>query len=187
MWPTGLSFPNIVYFPPLFFIHRVVSDAFDYKPDKQENLLENLKLKTLDRKNMTTNSRSSRHIVRILEAKMYGWMCVCNKVTPVTDGLTNPHPWRERCRAGYSNTDWSSLPQTRAPFWKRSPLTALPMERGRVNWAKGKGPSNWPIFPYPQGKWARVTTVDCVLPLLWQVPRPTLFWTAKCELVDHCD
>ena len=33
-------------------------------------------------------------------------------------GLTNPHPWRERWRAGFSNTDEPPLPQKRAPFPK---------------------------------------------------------------------
>ena len=33
-----------------------------------------------------------------------------------TGGLTNPRPWRGRCRAGYSNTGGPPLPRKRAPF-----------------------------------------------------------------------
>ena len=36
-----------------------------------------------------------------------------------TGGLTNPRPWRGRCRAGYSNTGGPPLPQKRAPLQKR--------------------------------------------------------------------
>ena len=35
-----------------------------------------------------------------------------------TGGLTNPRPWRGRCRAGFSNTDGPPLPQKRAPYKK---------------------------------------------------------------------
>ena len=34
-------------------------------------------------------------------------------------GLTNPRPWRGRCRAGYSNTGGPPLPQKRAPLTKK--------------------------------------------------------------------
>ena len=34
-------------------------------------------------------------------------------------GLTNPCPWRGRCRAGYSNTGGPPLPQKRAPCQKK--------------------------------------------------------------------
>ena len=37
----------------------------------------------------------------------------------LTDGLTNPRPWRRRCRAGYSNTGGPPLPRKRAPFTKK--------------------------------------------------------------------
>ena len=33
-------------------------------------------------------------------------------------GLTNPHPWRGRCRADYSNTGGPPLPRKRAPYKK---------------------------------------------------------------------
>ena len=33
-------------------------------------------------------------------------------------GLINPCPWRERCRAGYSNTGGPLLPRKRAPCQK---------------------------------------------------------------------
>ena len=33
-------------------------------------------------------------------------------------GLTNPRPWRGRCRAGYSNTGEPPLPRKRAPLQK---------------------------------------------------------------------
>ena len=35
-----------------------------------------------------------------------------------TCGLTNPRPWRGRCRANYSNTGGPPLPQKRAPLQK---------------------------------------------------------------------
>ena len=31
-------------------------------------------------------------------------------------GLTNPRPWRGRCRAGYSNTGGPPLPRQREPL-----------------------------------------------------------------------
>ena len=37
---------------------------------------------------------------------------------PSTGGLTNPRPWRGRCRAGYSNTGGPPWPQKRAPLQK---------------------------------------------------------------------
>ena len=37
-----------------------------------------------------------------------------------TGGLTNPHPWRGRCRAGYSNTGGPPLPRKRAPLQKKT-------------------------------------------------------------------
>ena len=40
-------------------------------------------------------------------------------------GLTNPRPWRGRCRAGYSATSGPPLPQKRAPFSKKSLLEEL--------------------------------------------------------------
>ena len=36
-----------------------------------------------------------------------------------TGGLTNPRPWRGRCRAGYSNTGGPPLPRKRAPLKKK--------------------------------------------------------------------
>ena len=36
-----------------------------------------------------------------------------------TGGLTNPRPWRGRCRAGYSNTGGPPLPRKRAPLQKK--------------------------------------------------------------------
>ena len=36
-----------------------------------------------------------------------------------TGGLTNPCPWRGRCRAGFSNTGGPPLPRKRAPFTKK--------------------------------------------------------------------
>ena len=36
-----------------------------------------------------------------------------------TGGLTNPRPWRGRCRAGFSNTGGPPLPQKRAPLQKK--------------------------------------------------------------------
>ena len=36
-----------------------------------------------------------------------------------TGGLTNPRPWRGRCRAGYSNTGGPPLPRKRAPLTKK--------------------------------------------------------------------
>ena len=35
-----------------------------------------------------------------------------------TGGLTNPRPWRGRCRAGSCNTGGPPLPQKRAPLQK---------------------------------------------------------------------
>ena len=39
-------------------------------------------------------------------------------------GLTNPRPWRGRCRAGCSNTGGPPLPRKRAPFTKKSSCLA---------------------------------------------------------------
>ena len=36
-----------------------------------------------------------------------------------TGGLTNPRPWRGRCRAGYFSTSGPPLPRKRAPLQKR--------------------------------------------------------------------
>ena len=36
-----------------------------------------------------------------------------------TGGLTNPRPWRGRCRAGYYNTGGPPLPRKRAPLQKK--------------------------------------------------------------------
>ena len=36
-----------------------------------------------------------------------------------TGGLTNPRPWRGRCRAGYFNTGGPPLPRKRAPLQKK--------------------------------------------------------------------
>ena len=36
----------------------------------------------------------------------------------LTGSLTNPRPWRGRCRAGYSNTGGPPLPRKRAPSTK---------------------------------------------------------------------
>ena len=36
-----------------------------------------------------------------------------------TGGLTNPRPWRGRCRVGYSNTGGPPLPRKRAPLQKK--------------------------------------------------------------------
>ena len=36
-----------------------------------------------------------------------------------TGGLTNPHPWCGRCRAGFSNTGGPPLPRKRAPLQKK--------------------------------------------------------------------
>ena len=35
-------------------------------------------------------------------------------------GLTNPRPWRGRCRAGFSNTGGPPLPRKRAPCQKNA-------------------------------------------------------------------
>ena len=43
-----------------------------------------------------------------------------------TGGLTNPRPWRGRCRAGYSNTCQPPLPRKRAPFQKKTLFALLP-------------------------------------------------------------
>ena len=37
-----------------------------------------------------------------------------------TGGLTNPRPWRGRCRAGYSNTGGPPLPRKMAPLQKKN-------------------------------------------------------------------
>ena len=37
-----------------------------------------------------------------------------------TGGVTNPRPWRGRCRSGSSNTGGPPLPQRRAPFTKKT-------------------------------------------------------------------
>ena len=34
-------------------------------------------------------------------------------------GLTNPRPWRGRCRAGFSNTGGPPLPRKRAPLQQK--------------------------------------------------------------------
>ena len=47
-----------------------------------------------------------------------------------TGDLTNPRPWRRRCRAGYSSTGGPPLPRKRAPFKKNKESR---MERGAVH------------------------------------------------------
>ena len=42
-----------------------------------------------------------------------------NKSGLITGGLTNPRPWRGRCRAGYANTGGPPLPRKRAPLQKK--------------------------------------------------------------------
>ena len=37
-----------------------------------------------------------------------------------TGGLTNPRPWRGRCRAGFFNTSGPPLPRERAPLQKKT-------------------------------------------------------------------
>ena len=37
-----------------------------------------------------------------------------------TGGLTNPHPWRGQCRAGYSKTSGPPLSRKRAPYYKNN-------------------------------------------------------------------
>ena len=41
------------------------------------------------------------------------------KSMKITGGLTNPRPWRGRCRAGFSNTGGPPLPRKRAPSQKK--------------------------------------------------------------------
>ena len=53
-----------------------------------------------------------------------------------TVGLTSPYPWRERYRAGISNTGEPSLPP------KRAPLKELGL---------GEGPIKWVHYPNPTG------------------------------------
>ena len=36
-----------------------------------------------------------------------------------TGDVTNPHPWRGRCQAGYSNTSEPPLSRKRAPYQKK--------------------------------------------------------------------
>ena len=42
-----------------------------------------------------------------------------NKNVRITGGLTNPRPWRRRCRAGFSNTGGPPLPRKRVPLQKK--------------------------------------------------------------------
>ena len=49
-----------------------------------------------------------------------------------TGGLTNPRPWRRRCRAGYSNTGGPPLPQKRAPFPKKSWSYSKSLQRANL-------------------------------------------------------
>ena len=44
-----------------------------------------------------------------------------------TGGLTNPRPWRGRCRAGYSNTGGPPLPRKRAPLQKNQEYNEQPV------------------------------------------------------------
>ena len=46
-----------------------------------------------------------------------------------TGGLTNPRPWRGRCRAGFSNTGGPPLPRKRAPLQKKACLSGGPLEQ----------------------------------------------------------
>ena len=48
-----------------------------------------------------------------------------------TGGLTNPRPWRGRCRAGYSNVGGPPLPRKRAPLQKR-PKNKMPQDKGNT-------------------------------------------------------
>ena len=53
-----------------------------------------------------------------------------------TGGLTNPRPWRGRCRAGFSNTGGPPLPRKRAPLQKK-PLTLK--SQFKNDWASNTG------------------------------------------------
>ena len=58
-----------------------------------------------------------------------------------TGGLTNPRPWRGRCRAGFSNTGGPPLPRKRAPLQKKEiALRGVPMEKG-IQQGRGEWPS----------------------------------------------
>ena len=51
-------------------------------------------------------------------------------------GLTNPRPWRGRCRAGYSNTGGPPLPRKRAPLQKKR----LCQHQGHADFKNGHTP-----------------------------------------------
>ena len=56
-----------------------------------------------------------------------------------TGGLTNPRPWRGRCRASYSNTGGPPLPRKRVPFSKKGSLLGFPTQVDIVRWSGAKG------------------------------------------------
>ena len=51
----------------------------------------------------------------------------------ITGGLTNPRPWRGRCRAGYSNTGGPPLPRKRAPLQKKKDLRPIVFGTWEIN------------------------------------------------------
>ena len=64
----------------------------------------------------------------------------CRLCVEHTGGLTNPRPWRGRCRAGYSNTGGPPLPRKRAPLQKNTYIAP-----------------NFPCFFAPRYTMARLT------------------------------
>ena len=82
-----------------------------------------------------------------------------------TGGLTNPRPWRGRCRAGYSNTGGPPLPRKRAPLQKKK---------------KKKKTLLFYFREFSRGAFFQIQSSEpasCMLTALWQLKEATL----KCE------
>ena len=60
-----------------------------------------------------------------------------------TGGLTNPRPWRGRCRASYSNTGGPPLPRKRAPLQKKNIFLRLSSHANLASWAVMKSNSTY--------------------------------------------
>ena len=60
-----------------------------------------------------------------------------------TGGLTNPRPWRGRCRAGCSNTGGPPLPRKRAPLQKKNLQNTKKVSVSNINKLISKNLFSW--------------------------------------------
>ena len=66
-----------------------------------------------------------RQLVIVSLILIFGALSLNNYYVGHTGVLINPHAWRGRCQAGYSNTGGPPLPRKRAPFKKKLCSTLL--------------------------------------------------------------